>query len=162
MKFDKDRNVAAFCCCKLPGLSMPEFKVIEACQAIDTFDRKVLMCSINCSNYLSVWVNTTSTLSTLLASRQGPCRPVFKKCPPRGSVRVRTPPCGSVKSQDPALWVRWGQEYGLMPVFKKCPPCGSVRVRTPPRGSVRVRTPPPGSLRVRTLPCGSDRVRSTG
>jgi len=40
--------------------------------------------------------------------------PVFKKCPPRGSVSVRTPPRGS------------------------------VRVRTLARGSVRVRTPPRG------------------
>jgi len=32
--------------------------------------------------------------STLLAGRHGPCQPVFKTCLPRGSVRVRTPPCG--------------------------------------------------------------------
>ena len=47
-----------------------------------------------------------------------------KNSPPRGSVRVRTPPRGS------------GLEYGLMPIFKKIPPPrGSVRARTPPRGS---------------------------
>ena len=41
VKLNKDRNVSTLCCCKLPGLSVPESKVIEACQAIDTLDRKV-------------------------------------------------------------------------------------------------------------------------
>ena len=48
--------------------------------------------AINTGNSRAVaWVNTTSALST---SQQGSCRPVVKKCPPRGSVRVRTPPRG--------------------------------------------------------------------
>jgi len=55
-----------------------------------------------------------------------------KKCPLRGSVRVRIPPRESDRVRTPR--------------------CGSDRARTPPRESVKVRTPPPVS----------DKVRSTG
>ena len=41
VKLDANRDITALCCCKLGGVSMPECKVIEACEAIDTCDRKV-------------------------------------------------------------------------------------------------------------------------
>ena len=75
--------------------------------------------------------------SALSVNRQGHVGQFLKKCPFRGSVRVRTALCGPDRVRTPPRGLIGTGVRVSVSFQKKCPPHGSVRVRTPLRGSDR-------------------------